>query len=262
MSEQIPEKKILIGTLGPQHSHAWQAATRYAPKAAIKLYPHSAGLVEAFIAQEVDRVVIPIFNTRQGENKQYFRLFEQVREGYWLDNIVLPANLSLGVFAPDMRMEEIEVLLGKRAVFRQCEEYICGTFPDAALTSVHDMEQAVRRIQKQGLRSHGVIATAELLDALGLYIIEREVAPHNRTRYAVLGREIARPTGYDATTFITGPLDDRVGLLVDILGEFSRHGINILDMSSENDVKSQKLQIYIEAEGILKTGPCRRLSPV
>ena len=249
MSEQIPEKKILIGTLGPQHSHAWQAATRYAHKAAIKLYPHSAGLVEAFIAQEVDRVVIPIFNTRQGENKQYFRLFEQVREGYWLDNIVLPANLSLGVFAPDMRMEEIEVLLGKRAVFRQCEEYICGTFSDAALTSVHDMEQAVRRIQEQGLRNHGVIATAELLDALGLHIIEREVAPHNRTRYAVLGREIAKPTGYDATTFITGPLDDRVGLLVDILGEFSRHGINILDMSSENDVKSQKLQIYIEAEG-------------
>lgn len=40
-----------------------------------------------------------------------------------------------------------------------------------------------------------------------------------------------------------------MGLLVDILGEFSRHGINILDMSSENDVKSQKLQIYLEAEG-------------
>ncbi|RWX49263.1 hypothetical protein VT98_10654 [Candidatus Electrothrix communis] len=99
------------------------------------------------------------------------------------------------------------------------------------------------------MRNHAVIATAQLLDALGLHIIEREVAPHNRTRYAVLGRDIAQPTGYDATTFITGPLDDRVGLLVDILGEFSRHGINILDMSSENDVKSQKLQIYIEAEG-------------
>ncbi len=249
MSEPIPEQKIILGTLGPEYSHAWQAASRYAPEAEIKLYPHSGGLLDAFIFCEVDLIVIPIFNTRQGENKQYFRLFEQVKEGYWLDNIVLPANLSLGVFAPDVRTEELEVLLGKRAVFRQCEEYICGTFPDVALTSVHDMEQAVLRIQKQGLRNHGVIATAELLDALGLHIIEREVAPHNRTRYAVLGREIPKSTGYDATAFITGPLDDRVGLLVDILGEFSRHGINILDMSSENDVKSQKLQIYIEAEG-------------
>ncbi len=249
MSESISEQKSILGTFGPQQSHAWQAATRYAPEAEIKLYPHSGGLVDAFITREVDQIVIPIFNTRQGENKQYFRLFEQVKEGYWLGNIVLPANLSLGVFSPDVRTEELEILLGKRAVFRQCEEYICATFPDAALTSVHDMEQAVCRIQEQGLRNHGVIATAQLLDALGLHIIEREVAPHNRTRYAVLGRARAQPTGYDATAFITGPLDDRVGLLVDILGEFSRHGINILDMSSENDVKSQKLQIYIEAEG-------------
>ncbi|WP_446007913.1 prephenate dehydratase domain-containing protein [Candidatus Electrothrix sp.] len=249
MSTSISEQKITLGTLGPEHSHAWQAATQYAPQAEIKLYPHSGGLVDAFITQHVDQIVIPIFNTRQGENKQYFRLFEQVKKGYWLDNIVLPADLSLGVFFPDVQKEELEVLLGKRAVFRQCDEYLCEAFPHATLTSIQDMKQAVHRLQEQGERSHGVIATAQLLDALGLHIIEREVAPHNRTRYAVLGREIAQTTGYDATAFITGPLDDRVGLLVDILGEFSRHGINILDMSSENDVKSQKLQIYIEAEG-------------
>ncbi|MCI5193567.1 MAG: prephenate dehydrogenase/arogenate dehydrogenase family protein [Candidatus Electrothrix sp. AU1_5] len=255
MSEQISEPvskqkiTLTLGTLGPEQSHAWQAATQYAPQAEITLYPHLSGLVNAFITQKVDQIVLPIFNTRQGENKQYFRLFEQIKRGYWLDNVVLPTNLSLGVFAPDMRIQEIEVLLGRRAVFRQCEDYIYKTFPDAALTSVQDMEQAVRRIQEQGLRNHGVIATAELLDALGLHTVEREVAPHNRTRYAVLGRELSRTTGYDATAFITEPLDDRVGLLVDILGEFSRHGINILDISSENDVKTQKLQIYLEAEG-------------
>jgi len=75
------------------------------------------------------------------------------------------------------------------------------------------------------------------------------VAPHNRTRYAVLGPELAVPTGYDATVLITVPLDDRVGMLVDILGEFTRRGINILDMRSENDIKTQKLQVYIEIEG-------------
>lgn len=249
MSEPHPEQNILLGTLGPEQSHAWQAAKQYAPHADIRLYPHSVGLLDAFIGQYLDRIVLPIFNTRQGENKLYFRLFEELKDGYWLDNIVLPADLSLGVFAPDIRAEELDVLLGRRAVFRQCEEYICTAFPDAALTSIHDMEQAIRRIQEQGQRNHGVIAAPDLLEALGLHIIEREVAPHNRTRYAVLGREPAKPTGYDATAFITGPLDDRLGLLVDILGEFSRQGINILDMSSENDMKSQKLQVYIEAEG-------------
>jgi len=94
-----------------------------------------------------------------------------------------------------------------------------------------------------------VVDSAETLTAHGLRIIEREVAPHNRTRYAVLGHELAPATGYDATTLITEPLDDRVGILVDILNEFSRRGINIVDMRTENDIKSQKLRIYLEAEG-------------
>ena len=40
-----------------------------------------------------------------------------------------------------------------------------------------------------------------------------------------------------------------VGLLVDTLNEFTRRGINILDLRSENDIKSQKLKIYLEVEG-------------
>ena len=240
---------ITVATLGPENSHAWQAATLYARDARLKLYPHSNGLIDAFVSGEVQLAIVPIYNTREGENKQYFRLFDRIRQGYWIDNIVLPANLSLGVFDPACQHDALEVLVGKRSVFRQCEEYIANTLPDIALMSVHNIDSTVARIREQGLTGHGVIDTEEMLIAHGLHILEREVAPHNRTRYAVLGPELAVPTGYDATAFITEPLDDRVGILVDILGEFSRRGINILDMRSENDLKTQKLQIYIEAEG-------------
>ncbi len=249
MPQTTPEQKITVGTLGPKESHAWQAASLYAPDGKITPYYNACSLINGFVTQQVEQIVIPIYNTLEGENKQYFRLFDQVKEGYWIDNVVLPANLSLGVFDSDVQPEDLEVLLGKRAVFRQCEEYISNTFPDLALTSVQNMERTISRIRDRGLRDHGIIATGEMLDSQGLHIIEREVSPYNRTRYAVLGREITPPTGYDATVLITRPLDDRVGILVDILGEFSKRGINILDMSSENDVKSQKLQIYIEAEG-------------
>ncbi len=241
-----------VATLGPEHSHAWQAASRYAPDADLKLYHHTGTLIQALMAGEVDQAVIPIYNTREGENKQYFRLFEQMHQGFWIDNIVLPANLSLGVFQPGQQAGDLEVLVGKRSVFRQCEEYISTTFPNISLMSVHDIDQAIRRIQAGNLQGHGIIDSEEMLVRHDLQLLEREVAPHNRTRYAILGRELARPTGYDATAFVTRPLDDRVGMLVDILGEFSRRGINILDMSSENDIKTQKLQIYIEAEGHIK----------
>ncbi len=243
------EKKN-IGTLGSPYSHAWQAARRYAPEAALHLYPHTEALIQSFAQGELDQALFPLYNTHEGGNRQYFRLFNQIKQGSWVDNSVLATQLSLGVFAPDVRPEELHTLISRRAMFRLCEEYLSKHFPDIALTSVHDMEHTLTWIREQNaLRGHGIIDTAEMLTANDLYILERDLAPHSRTRYAVLGRDLARPTGYDATALLTRPLDDRVGLLVDILGAFSQRGINILEMASENDAKTQKLQIYIEAEG-------------
>ncbi len=240
---------ITIATLGPENSHSWQAAVEYAPNARIITCPHTSSLIDAFSRGEVELAIVPIYNTREGENKEYFRLFDKIRSGYWIDNIVLPSYLSLGVADGSVRREDLRMLVGKGSVFRQCEEYVGEYFSGLSLLNVQDIESAIREIREDGLPDRGVIETEELLKAHGLHILEREVAQHNRTRYAVLGPELAVETGYDATAFITRPLDDRVGMLVDILSEFSRRGVNILDMRAESDIKTQKLQVYIEAEG-------------
>lgn len=239
-----------IATLGPEYSPSWQAATAFDSTAKIELFPHVKALLDAFTAGTVDYAILPVYNTREGEKKQYFRFFDQVSSGYWVDNLVLPSTLSLGVFDEACAIDELRLLIGRREVFNQCEEFIENRLPDVAEMSVQDVGQAIAKVREAGQeRGAAVIDSAETLTALGLRIIEREVAPHNRTRYAVLGHTLAPATGYDATTLITEPLDDRVGLLVDILNEFSRRGINIADMRTENDIKTQKLRIYIEAEG-------------
>lgn len=240
---------ITIATLGPENSHAWQAAQHYAPKARIITCPHTSALINGFSRGDFELAVVPIYNTREGENKEYFRLFDKIKTGYWIDNIVLPSHLSLGVANPDVRQEDLRMLVGKGPVFRQCEEYVGEVFSELPRLNVQDIEQAMQEIQENNIADRGVIETENMLKASGLHVLEREVAPHNRTRYAVLGPELAVETGYDATAFITKPLDDRVGILVDILNELSRRGINIQDMRSESDIKTQKLQIYIEAEG-------------
>ena len=225
------------------------AASRYAPGAEIKLYPHTRALVDAFVSGSAKVIVVPIYNTREGENKPYFRLFEKIKSGYWIDNIVLPVHISLGALQAGESIENLHTLVGNQRVFKQCEEYIANNLPEVTLMGVNDVEQAVRNRDPDKSQGFGALAGEQLLTELGLPLLERDVAPHNRTRYAVLGPELAVPTGYDATVLITEPLDDRVGMLVDILGEFTRRGINILDMRSENDIKTQKLQVYIEVEG-------------
>lgn len=240
---------LTVATLGPKKSHAWLAASRYATGADIDLYPHTKALLEAFVGGKAQLVIVPVYNTREGENKQYFRLFEKIKSGYWIDNIVVPSNVSLASLNPDEKVEDLRILIGNQAVFRQCEEYIGNVLPDATMMSVHDIEETVAGLDRKKCSGYGVLDGEDLLKSLDLFVLERDVAPHNRTRYAVLGPELAVPTGYDATSIISEPLDDRVGMLVDILSEFTRRGINILDMRSESDIKTQKLQVYIEVEG-------------
>lgn len=240
---------ISIATLGPEGSNSCQAARTYAPDASLLFFNRVSDVIDAFVEEKADLALIPVYNTREGEIKGYFRLMEGLEEGYWIDNIVLPIHLSLGALTNQMKMEQIRTIVGRGSVFLQCADYIAENHPSATLMTVQDMDAALADIKARNLIDYAVIDTEDLLRRHGLEILAREVVPHNRTRFAIIGSNLASQTGYDATAIITRPLKDRVGMLVDILGEFTRRGINILDLRSENDIKTQKLQIYIEAEG-------------
>jgi len=239
---------VSIATIGPEGSHAWQAARQYDPAAIIKLFPNLTAVFKAFAAQEADLALAPVYNTREGQVKEYSRLVKTMDQGFWQGNIVLPIHLSLGALSAT---EPITMLIGKSGVLRQCEDYITSVYPEATLTSVHDLDAAVREFKEQGLAGHGVIESEEALRAYGLNIRAREIVPHNRTRFAVLGQTPAPRTGYDATILITTPIKDRVGILADLLHEFTKRSINLIDMQTETDPQSQKLQFFIEFEGHL-----------
>ena len=238
-----------LAVAGTKGSLAWQAAQRFACASSIHACPDISSLLEVFTSGTADFGLFPVYNTREGERKQHFRFFDRISTGYWVDNVVLYSQISLGVFDETHNLAGVHTIVGTREALSQCEEYIDARLPAIREVSVTDVGAFVAGIQPTERKGLAVIDSEATLRALGLYVLEREIAPYNRTRYAVFGHNLAQPTGYDATVFITAPLADRVGLLVDILGEFSRRGVNILDLRTENDVKTQKLRIYLEVEG-------------
>ena len=240
---------ISIATLGPHGSDGYRAARQYSPEAKLHLFNRIPDIINAFLREEVDFAFVPIYNTREGEIKEYFRLQELLSEGYWVDNLVLPIHLSFGWLKREREVASPGYIIGRGSVFKQCEEYISENFPDAVLMSVPDIGEAITDIKDNNRIDYGVVESEELLLEYDLEIKDREIAAHNRTRFAIIGENLNGSTGYDATAIITRPLKDRVGMLVDILGEFTKRGINILDLRSENDIKTQKLQIYLEIEG-------------
>jgi chorismate mutase / prephenate dehydratase len=236
-----------IATLGPIGSDSYLAAKQYNANADLICFNSMYELVSAYQAGKAELALIPVYNTREGEIKEYFSFLVELKEYHWIDNIVLPIHLSLGTL--DLTGTTVDTIVGRGSVFNQCKDYLKANFPDATLITVYNIENKLHEIKDKNLTSHVVIESEELLRRFGFSLLEREVVSHNKTRFAVLSSEPAGITGYDATAIITRPLKDRVGMLVDILGEFTRRGINIVDLRSENDIETQKLQIYLEIEG-------------
>jgi len=243
-----------IATLGPVGSDSHQAARQYSPEAELLLFNRITDILTAFREGRAQYALIPVYNTREGEVKEYFRLMAKMDKGFWVDNVVLPIHLSMGVFPqPENEQAAITTIIGRSSVFRQCDEFIEEHYSDVTLMAVHDIEAAMAAICRDNKQGYAVIETEELVKKHGLKLLAREVVSHNRTRFSVIGHEPTSASGYDATAIITRPLRDRVGMLADILGEFTRRGINILDLQSENDIQTQKLRIYIEIEGHIES---------
>ena len=235
-----------IAIIGPKGSNTWQAAQKYKPEANILTCPNHNALGEAFSKGQAQMMILPVYNTRIGGVLRSFQLLERLNNSFWCDNIVQPIHLSLGSLD---NKTPLQVMMGTGQAMQQSEEYLTSHYPDVALLTVADLEKALADTIAAKQVEYGIIEAEGLLQQHGLILREREVAPHNKTRYAVISKEPAPMSGYDATALITKPLKDRVGMLYDTLGEFTKRGINILDMRAETDARTQELQIFIEAEG-------------
>ncbi|MDA3833584.1 MAG: prephenate dehydrogenase/arogenate dehydrogenase family protein, partial [Spirochaetales bacterium] len=235
-----------IGIIGAKDSNTWQAVHHYDPTADIRCFPHHTALSEAYEQASIDLMVLPVYNTRIGGILRSFQIMEKMKEGYWVDNIVQPITLSLGTLDTSTTLE---TLTGTGQVMQQCEEYLSHSFSDCSLLTAIDLNKAIADIKDNKRFNQGLIESEEILKKHGFILRERELTPHNKTRYGVISKTPAPRTGYDATSILTIPLKDRVGMLFDTLGQFTNRGINILDMRAETDAKTQKLQIFIEADG-------------
>jgi len=140
---------ISIATLGPQGSDGYRAARQYSADAKLLLYNRIPDIINAFLKEEVDFAFVPIYNTREGEIKEYFRLQELLSAGYWVDNLVLPIHLSFGCLKQEGSPFSPVNIVGRGSVFKQCEDYISEHYPDATLMSVPDIGAAMKRYKRQ-----------------------------------------------------------------------------------------------------------------
>jgi prephenate dehydratase len=123
-----------------------------------------------------------------------------------------------------------------------------------AVSSPRGIEHCFRFVQEHGLQVRYADTTTEACRLVAASADERLVAiaptrvaaefglvtvaagiedlPDLKTRFIVVAREIAPPTGDDKTTLVVTPAVDRSGTLVDLLAAFGENDVNMVSLLS------------------------------
>ena len=102
----------------------------------------------------------------------------------------------------DRGFEDIQRVYSKEQPFAQCRNWIKANLPNMELVEVSSTAEAARIASEEP--NAGAIASTKAAETYGLDILVKgiEDAAHNFTRFFVLGRQLASPTGNDKTSIL------------------------------------------------------------
>ena len=135
-------------------------------------------------------------------------------------------------------LEQIEKIYSKPEVFAQCRNWLGATFKGAKTVSVASTAKAAQMVASEACAAAiGSNAAAELYD-LKLICENIEDITNNVTRFLVLSRDDAKPTGEDKTAILFST-SHKAGALSDVLDVFKQHEINLTNIESRPSKKRQ-----------------------
>ncbi len=146
-------------------------------------------------------------------------------------------------------LEEVEKVYSKPEVFAQCRNWLSATFKEAKTIPVASTAKAAQ--MASGEPNAAAIGSSIAAELYGLRTIcERiEDNANNVTRFLVISKEDARPTGEDKTAMVFSTAD-KPGALSDVLDVFKRYGINMSNIESRpNRKKPWEYYFFVDILG-------------
>ena len=226
ISLQAPLK---VAYLGPESTFTHEAARR-AFGTSVELEPQ-ATVSEVFAMVE------------RGEAQHGVVAVENSIEGtvtHTLDELMAsPLKICGEVYLPifqnlisrEVALEKVRTVCSHPMALAQVTSWLRHELPHAVLEEVESTSEAARRAAEElGVAAVGSTLAAE---AYGLNVLAHNIQDVriNATRFIVLGRSWAEPTGKDKTSVVFS-VKDRPGILKDALSAFSDEGINLTRIES------------------------------
>ena len=239
-----------LAFLGPAGTYTEQAALDHDPGATLVPFASALAVLAAVEAGETDEGVVAIENSIEGSVTQTLDLLIHDSNLFIRHELVVPIRHCLLV-RPGTMPDEIGVVYSHPQALAQCRAFLESRYPEVGLMASLSTTAAAEEMAKSETPA-AAIANERTATLYGVEILERGIEdnPNNETRFAVLATSDHPPTGADKTSLCFDFDQDSPGILYDVLGQFSRRGINLAKIESRPTKKSLGRYIFlVDVEG-------------
>lgn len=240
------ELPLRVGYLGPEGSFSHLAAVRHFGSSVEHADLHEIEHVfEEVAAGRCHYGLVPYENSIGGGISDTLDAFQSHEVTIYAETLIEVCHALLANCAPS----SIRRIYSKPQIFGQCRHWIAKQFPDAEQVAVASSSQAVR--QAHGEEHAAAIGSVLAGEIYGVNCLFESIQdkPNNITRFLVLAREEAQPSGSDKTSlmFVTA---NKPGALVDVLLVFRDAGINLSHIDKRPSGRTNwEYTFFIDCEG-------------
>ena len=240
------EKPTSVAFLGPRDTFSHMAALRvFGAEAEYHPLPSFQDVFTEVERERIDYGIVPVESSMGGSVSDTLDRFI-TSELKIVNEVLLHITQNLLSKSP---MEEVRRVYSKDNAILQCRNWLRANLPRAELIEVSSTAEAARRAAEEP----GTAAIASRLAAatysLDILMERIEDAPHNFTRFVVVGRQMVARTGDDKTSILVW-VKDKPGALYNLLLPFFRRGINLTRIESRpSQQKAWEYVFFIDLLG-------------
>lgn len=243
------KEKINVAYLGPKGTFCEQAARKYFSSKKVSFMP-VLSISEVFRAVEkggAKHGVVPIENSLEGSiNVTLDLLLESSLMVCSEVELQIKHNL---IVKPGANMSMIQFVLSHPQALAQCRKFLKKNLPVSETKEVSSTAKAVEMLKKRDNSAAIGPETAAQNSGMEILLKGIEDSPHNFTRFFIIGKEDAIPSGNDKTSVIFSA-KNIPGSLYRVLEAFAVRDINLSKIESRPQRgKPWEYIFYLDFEG-------------
>lgn len=227
----------------------------FGPTASAKPCKSLRAVFEMIEKDESEFGVVPVENSLEGSvTETYDLLLDSSLRVRGEINLRVVHCLVAG---PETQLSDIKVVYSHPQALAQCRRFLESL--NCEVVSTYDTAGSVKMIKERRLVDSAAIASEKAAEVYDMKILRKAIedSPNNYTRFFVLSRDDAPPTGRDKTSIVFS-VKHLPGALFNALQEFAVRRINLTKIESRPTRQNPwEYNFYLDFEGHREETACK-----